>query len=309
MRPFLAADKLIIILAGICATVALQTHWEYPDRVNNGTEPSWGGKCDAGKRQSPIDLYTTSSFKGEFHKFEFKNYDVSLRGTTFVNTGHSVQVIIPEDKQIEVSGGGLPGTYIFEQMHWHWWSEHTIDGLRYPLEIHLVHRNTKYANVSEAVQYKNGVAVFGVLFHITDDIYEPLTDVLNGLPSIEDKVGSTTTLANDITTADFLPADTKKYFRYEGSLTTPDCDEAVVWTVFEDTIPVTIEQVEEFKYVRKDDGAFLESNYRSIQASYNRAIIYVDRELEGRNSQVQLSACSIPITILAVLLVLRSRLD
>lgn len=33
------------------------------------------------------------------------------------------------------------------------------------------------------------------------------------------------------------------YFRYDGSLTTPDCDEAVVWTLFENPIFLSGEQV------------------------------------------------------------------
>lgn len=34
-----------------------------------------------------------------------------------------------------------------------------------------------------------------------------------------------------------------KYFRYDGSLTTPDCAEAVVWSLFENAIPLSREQV------------------------------------------------------------------
>lgn len=34
-----------------------------------------------------------------------------------------------------------------------------------------------------------------------------------------------------------------RYFRYYGSLTTPDCAEAVVWTLFEKAIPLSREQV------------------------------------------------------------------
>lgn len=34
-----------------------------------------------------------------------------------------------------------------------------------------------------------------------------------------------------------------KYFRYDGSLTTPDCAEAVVWSLFEYPIPLSREQV------------------------------------------------------------------
>lgn len=33
------------------------------------------------------------------------------------------------------------------------------------------------------------------------------------------------------------------YFRYDGSLTTPACEESVVWTMFENTIPLSRQQV------------------------------------------------------------------
>ncbi len=38
-------------------------------------------------------------------------------------------------------------------------------------------------------------------------------------------------------------ANMTNYYRYEGSLTTPGCTEAVVWTVFEHPIPLDREQV------------------------------------------------------------------
>lgn len=39
-------------------------------------------------------------------------------------------------------------------------------------------------------------------------------------------------LKDAIAISSFLPRNQQSFFRYEGSLTTPGCDEVVVWTVF-----------------------------------------------------------------------------
>ena len=48
------------------------------------------------------------------------------------------------NKVAQMSGGGLPGTYILQQFHLHWGgvngdpgSEHTVDGIQHPGEVRL----------------------------------------------------------------------------------------------------------------------------------------------------------------------------
>ena len=41
-----------------------------------------------------------------------------------------------------------------------------------------------------------------------------------------------------------LPYDKTKFFRYNGSLTTPTCNEAVTWTVFNDAVKISQYQVQ-----------------------------------------------------------------
>lgn len=41
-----------------------------------------------------------------------------------------VQLDIPAGQKYYVSGGGLPGQYVMDQMHFHWSSEHTINSER-----------------------------------------------------------------------------------------------------------------------------------------------------------------------------------
>lgn len=58
--------------------------------------------------------------------------------------------------------------------------------------------------------------------------------------------GDSVDLASTFRLSTLLPpaALLSGYYRYQGSLTTPDCSEAVVWTVFEEPVEIGREQVQ-----------------------------------------------------------------
>jgi len=49
---------------------------------------------------------------------------------------------------------------------------------------------------------------------------------------------------DSLTMQNLLPSNVKDFFHYEGSYTTPNCKEAVVWTVFKEPITITSQQVD-----------------------------------------------------------------
>lgn len=251
--------------------------WHYPKPNADGTlgEPeNWGGSCDTGRRQSPIDLTHEAAVKGMFPLFVFNNYDQSLRNGSLVNNGHTIQVNI-EEEYISVLGGGLKNKYVLEQFHFHWGSEHTIAGERYALEIHLVHRNSKYGTLTEAAEVKGGIAVVAVLFHVDEQSNDSIGTILDVASSVKNSVNNYVRLANVLALESFLPKTRHEYFRYEGSLTTPVCAESVVWTVFPESLPVSLAQLEEFKSTRDADNEELVLNYRPVQPLYARALVWV----------------------------------
>ncbi|CAL4155394.1 unnamed protein product, partial [Meganyctiphanes norvegica] len=99
----------------------------------------------------------------------------------------------------QISGGGLTGYYALAQFHFHWGckknrgSEHTVDGTRYAMELHLVHYNTIYGNLSEALKYEDGLAVLGIFFDVGAEnaALKPITDSLPGVvaPETEKEIG------------------------------------------------------------------------------------------------------------------------
>lgn len=81
---------------------------------------------------------------------------------------------VPANQIPSISGGGLSGTYNFVSMHWHWsnslttgGSDHTVDGKIYPVEMHLVHMNSKYKSIGDAVRNRDGLAVLGVFMEVS----------------------------------------------------------------------------------------------------------------------------------------------
>ena len=130
-------------------------------------------------------------------------------------------------------GASLPNSYNFEQLHFHWGnnsnegSEHEIDGKRYPLEMHLVHYNSKYKSASEAVKdnKRDGLAVISVLFEISKHDNEDLEPIIKKTQAVSQGEGEEVVSGSGlggVSLADLLPkkAD-KKFFTYSGSLTTP----------------------------------------------------------------------------------------
>lgn len=107
----------------------------------------------------------------------------------------------------------------------------------------MVHHEKRYETLTEAALEKNGVAVLGILFHVSEEPNPMIENLLENAGTVFEVVGSTQTYKDDLLLHDLLPSSKVNYFRYEGSLTTPGCGEAVVWTVFENSIPISMEQV------------------------------------------------------------------
>ncbi|KAK4325794.1 hypothetical protein Pmani_003638, partial [Petrolisthes manimaculis] len=172
------------------------------------------------------------------------------------NNGHSAQVEIDARNAPRVKDGGLKGEYIFAQFHFHWGSdstlgsEHTIDGVRYPMELHLVHYKASYGSLGEAVRRRDGLAVLGVMLEVSETDNPALTPIANALKMVNDSG---------------MFAD--------GSLTTPTCNEVVTWTVFDNAIPISEKQLRSFRALRDDRGGNIVNNFRPPQPLNNRKVM------------------------------------
>ena len=68
--------------------------------------------------------------------------------------------------------------YEFETLHFHWGrknnrgSEHILNGVRFPMEMHIIHRNKNYPNMEVALNNSDGLAVLGIFFQVKTVNYD-----------------------------------------------------------------------------------------------------------------------------------------
>jgi carbonic anhydrase len=252
--------------------------WDYSKDGSYGPSKwsAFSKDCSASSaRQSPIDLDVVHSIMdGSMKELNFYNYDTVLPGLKLKNSGHSVQVDVDAASNLTIGQGGLPATYRLAQFHFHWadrdivGSEHTVNGLSYPLELHLVHVHRGYDE--EDMLKGDALAVVGVFFHVVEDDQpsaniQPFLDVLDKVPA----KGSIEPLPT-LDLRDFLPKEQDTFWRYLGSLTTPPCTESVVWTVFTNSLPIKRSQLEVFRRVELQNAK--SGNFRPEQNLKNRKI-------------------------------------
>ncbi|XP_011257615.1 carbonic anhydrase isoform X2 [Camponotus floridanus] len=278
----------LIVFLGLQAVTA--SEWGYWGKYGPKT---WSELCATGRRQSPINIVTEDAIRIDLGALKFDRYDFAFSGK-LINNGHTIQIKL-DGIPIHLSGGSLPSVYVLEQMHFHWSAEHTVDGVRDPLELHLVHYNNQYANFSEAMQHEDGIVVVAVLFEVINNSdNQDLMPILETVKLVSNWVGkNTASMRNKLIPLLLLPKDHTTYYRYEGSLTTPGCQESVTWFVMTEKLPISEAQMNMFKHVQSNNGT-LKYNYRPTQELGNRK---VHHRLEGYNSTSSLYTSNIILVV------------
>ncbi|XP_074022442.1 carbonic anhydrase 9 [Numenius arquata] len=249
------------------------SHWSYEDR------DYWGQDyldC-ADNMQSPINIDMAKTiFSPQLRPIQLSGYSLPASDRLRLrNNGHTVLLELPESLAIT---GGYAQQYRAAQLHLHWGSpsgpgsEHTINGRRFAAEIHVVHYNTKYDSFSEAMVYPDGLAVLGAFLEVGPRENPYYQEILKHLSKIQRE--GEEVLVPGFNIAGLLPANLKLYFHYNGSLTTPPCFQTVKWTVFNQTVLLSHDQMLTLvTSLRNDDSKPLQNNYRLVQGLHGRRVL------------------------------------
>ncbi|NWI28964.1 CAH9 anhydrase, partial [Sula dactylatra] len=231
----------------------------------------------AGTMQSPINIDMAKTiFSPQLRPIQLSGYSLPANQKLKLrNNGHTVLLELPESLAIT---GGYAQQYRAVQLHLHWGSpsgpgsEHTINGHRFAAEIHVVHYNTKYDSFKEAMVHPDGLAVLGAFLEVgprENPYYQEILQHLYKIQGEDEEI-----LVPGFNIAGLLPANLKLYFHYNGSLTTPPCYQTVKWTVFNQTMLLSHDQMSMLvTSLRNDDSKPLQKNYRLVQDLHGRRVL------------------------------------
>lgn len=191
--------------AGDCET----KNWNWKlDDLNNGPE-AWARNypdfCAKGQ-QAPINLTSKGAPQAPF-QVHYQPFTGKV-----LNNGYKVMVNVPTPG----AGGYIEidsERFNLVEFHFHVKSEHTVDGHRFAVEMHLVHQSVKDPDKKAAI---------GILYQLSDTGANPL--VKEVIAAAQPSCGS---LSSDIQIdpRQLFPGGTATgtYYYYSGSLTNPDC--------------------------------------------------------------------------------------
>ncbi|MDI1226413.1 MAG: carbonic anhydrase family protein [bacterium] len=219
------------------------TNASHPDdAAHEGNPVSHVHTQEVGHQQSPVDLSPTMNAGLSLIDIDYASVPLNV-----INDGHTVQVKYPAGSKMSINGQ----SFELMQFHFHAPSEYTIEGKRFDMEVHLVHKDSK-----------GNLGVIGILIEegvenkTASKIWDHFQSPENGIashPQVE------------INASGLLP---KKMDHYElmGSLTTPPYTEGVQWYVMKEPIQLSTDQIAQFK-------AAFKPNARSIQNTNGRPIV------------------------------------
>jgi carbonic anhydrase len=212
-----------------------------------------------GDKQSPIDLRVGDLQKGGDQFLAWKYQGVA--GRFIENNGHSLQV------NGNFGSLSLPdGEYRVAQFHFHFPSEHRVDGSLSAGEIHIVHQRVGATGT-------NDLAVVSILLEEVSERSASNSKELSFLTKLGFNSLSLPRPGKARSTGDFVDLGSAfsrqlsgHYMHYKGSLTTPPCSESVQWFVLQLKGAVTPAMIQHFHDV-------VPENNRPVQELNDRIVV------------------------------------
>lgn len=272
--------------------------WDY--KVNSVMGPSkWKdayGAC-GGTKNSPINILTKDVKINKDLSLTLHDYNQIGGNYTFSMSNRQTDIGFAGKSK---SSKNLPQSvtfkgikYRFYQFHFHWGvenhkgSEHLLNSQRAAAELHMIHQNTKYAKIGEAIDQTDGLLVWGhfLVVNSKDSVDNAaFQELLDQFSKVANDNGSKAFDVN-VNLFKLLPKEHDHFFTYHGGLTTPPCHESVRWVVNRQPILVSEKQMTTFRTIQdKVKSTMISDNFRppqplgsrDVEANFDTADLYMN---------------------------------
>jgi carbonic anhydrase len=238
----------LLVLAAM-SSLAIMTACKH-DESKKPTDPHYTlPGLDHGLLQSPVNILSSES-KDRTHQIVLNVHDAEPN--YLQNTGHSIQLDFPRGSSVVFDGE----EYQLEQVHFHTPSEHQIDGITFPMEVHVV-------NMIEPKNRKEPPRYLVLAFFYRMGRENPF--IARFLEQVPTEKGSEALNTGRVYVADADENLGTEYYHYSGSLTTPPYTETVHWIIAKKIFQASPEQIRRINLIEGD-------NARRVQALYGRAL-------------------------------------
>ncbi len=241
-------------------------------------------------RQSPIDIKTSSSIfelpssngKNSILDVQYAGDAVELTKTPGGKPGKvSYQVKTDKAPTMEFNGKA----YALANVHMHTPSEHAVNGVRYPGEVHMVHKAVVarpdgdddylvqgiFLEHADKAKEKGGKLMSKTMQdampNVFDSLISPIIAQTKAMTKGTEEATATTASPTEEAQVTALemskePFETSKFWMYPGSLTTPPYSADVTWVVYANPV---------YSAALKDFAASAEPNARPLQTTVANA--------------------------------------
>lgn len=249
------------------------------DRLGNWSEEHL---AVGARRQSPIGIDDDNAVSKQLPPLQFHNYD-KMFVPIVENTGSTIRITLKIDNEDSenccedvptIGGGPLEYEYLLKEIHFHWESEHTINGKRFPLECHLIHFRKDASSFDEALHCSKGICILSALYEVSKCENTNFNIIAEAAEEVCDEIGTPVISENEISCKSILPKYKSNFYTYEGSFTTPDYKENVIWIVLGEPGRIARNQLKSLTNINNSNDENVQSNRRDLQEINDREIIY-----------------------------------
>jgi carbonic anhydrase len=199
--------------------------------------------CGNGQRQSPIHIEPGAALQGPN---EALGFDYGASGGTVLHDGRTIRVEVDGNNLLQVRGA----SYRLVSFDFQHPAEEMVGHQGFAMGLHLLHRDAQGRNAIVAVLLQPGEA-----HRFIDQVwtYIPL--------DVGDRVRMP---PGSLDMAALLPTD-QRYYQFFGSMTTPPCEEGVLWMVLKQPVSLSAAQLRLF-------AQMFPANARPVQALNGRIV-------------------------------------